>query len=75
MIFGDKRVKNYLEIKALFENMRKMCSSREDINSQKYYNEVYINMMIKYQMKEIDEIHKWERIFEENNVFCFDNES
>jgi hypothetical protein len=49
-----------------------MSSSREEIKVQRYYNEVNYNLVIKFQLKEVEENNRWDEIIEEDNVFCFD---
>jgi hypothetical protein len=49
-----------------------MVSNKIENNVGVYKNDVYLNSVVKFQMKEVEQINKWEDIFANDSKFCFE---
>jgi hypothetical protein len=67
-----KEGEKILRREKLYNGMKKMILSKEDINVERYRNDIYLNSAVRFQMKVVDQVNKWEDIFAKDNKFCFD---
>jgi hypothetical protein len=57
----------FLRRKGIHEKLQDMCSSLEEIDAHKYHYVVYCNLIINFQLNDLKECERWEKIFEEDN--------